>query len=337
MTADKKRIKQNLSWVSVWLCMVFTCLCLSACGGQADAPAALTEGESAALQENAPAAAPEDKSAASQQAASAALPEDGVYSVDFKTDSSMFHVSEACDGKGTLTVKDGEMTLHISLASKNIVNLYLGLAEDAKADGAEILMPTIDTVTYSDGMSEEVHGFDVPVPVLGEEFDLALLGTKGKWYDHKVSVSNPVPTTADKESRSQADSDTKAQNQTTDDTKSQEQTTKIRPSGLADGAYTIEVSLEGGSGKTGITSPSALTVESGIAVARIEWGSPNYDYMVVDGERYEPMNTEGNSVFEIPIEAFDEPITVIADTIAMSKPHEIEYTLTFDGETLSRE
>jgi cobalamin biosynthesis Co2+ chelatase CbiK len=118
---------------------------------------------------------------------------DGTYTVDFDTDSSMFHVNEALDGKGTLTVKDGEMTIHISLTSKNILNLYLGLAEDAQKDGANLLEPTEDTVKYSDGTTEVVNGFDVPVPVLGEEFDLALVGTKGTWYDHKVSVSNPVP------------------------------------------------------------------------------------------------------------------------------------------------
>lgn len=123
-----------------------------------------------------------------------AVLKDGVYTADFDTDSSMFHVSEACDGKGTLTVKDGEMVIHVSLASQNIVNLFPGLAEDAQKEGAELLEPTIDTVTYSDGMSEEVNGFDVPVPALDEEFDLALLGKKGTWYDHKVSVSNPEKT-----------------------------------------------------------------------------------------------------------------------------------------------
>ena len=122
----------------------------------------------------------------------AAIP-DGTYMADFDTDSSMFSVSEACDGKGILTVKNGEMTIHISLKSKKIVNLYPGLAEDAQKDGAELLMPTVDTVTFSDGVTEEVYGFDVPVPVLEEEFDLALVGTKGKWYDHKVKVSNPKP------------------------------------------------------------------------------------------------------------------------------------------------
>ena len=118
--------------------------------------------------------------------------EDGVYTADFDTDSSMFTVNEACEGTGTLTVKDGQMVIHVSLRSKNIVNLFPGLAEDAQKEGAELLNPTTDTVTYSDGSTEEVYGFDIPVPALDEEFDVALIGTKGVWYDHKVSVSNPV-------------------------------------------------------------------------------------------------------------------------------------------------
>ena len=104
---------------------------------------------------------------------------DGTYTADFNTDSSMFHVNEAYDGKGILTVENGQMTIHVSMPSKNIVNLYLGSAEDAQKDGAELIQPVTDTVTYSDGTTEEVNGFDVPVPVIDEEFDLALIGKKG--------------------------------------------------------------------------------------------------------------------------------------------------------------
>ena len=124
--------------------------------------------------------------------ASAPIP-DGVYTVDFKTDSSMFHVNEAYKGKGTLTVKNGQMTIHVTLVSKSILNLFPGTAEDAQKSGAKLLEPTLDKVKYSDGTEEEVYGFDIPVPYLDEEFDCALVGTKGKWYDHKVSVSNPEP------------------------------------------------------------------------------------------------------------------------------------------------
>ena len=232
--------------------------------------------------------------------------EDGVYIADFNTDSSMFHVNEACDGKGTLTVKDGEMTIHVSLTSKKILNLYYGLAADAVKEGAQLLDPTTDSVTYSDGMTEEVYGFDIPVPALDEEFDVALIGTKGTWYDHKVSVSNPEP----KE----------------DDIKSTVD--------LEDGTYTAEVTLEGGSGRASIESPATLTVKDGKVTASIVWSSPNYDYMLVNDEKYLPVNTEGNSAFEIPVAAFDTALDVIADTVAMSKPHEIEYTLTFDSSTI---
>jgi len=118
---------------------------------------------------------------------------DGTYTVDFKTDGSMFHVNDTCEGKGTLTVKDGQMTVHITMPSKNIVNLFPGKAEDAQKDGAELIQPTLDSVTYPDGLTEEVNGFDLPVPVLDQEFDCAIVGTKGKWYDHRVIVSNPEP------------------------------------------------------------------------------------------------------------------------------------------------
>lgn len=236
---------------------------------------------------------------------------DGVYTADFSTDSSMFHVSEACDGKGTLTVKDGVMTIHISLGSKKILNLYPGLAEDAAKDGAVLLEPTTDTVTYSDGMTEEVYGFDVPVPAIGEEFDLALIGTKGKWYDHKVKVSDPVA----EDSREDANG-------------------SFDMSALADGSYTIELTMEGGSGRASIQSPAQLAIADGAATATLEWSSPNYDYMLVNGEKYLPVNTEGNSVFEVPVEALDAPLTMIGDTVAMSTPHEVEYTVTFHSETL---
>lgn len=96
-----------------------------------------------------------------------------------------------------------------------------------------------------------------------------------------------------------------------------------------DGTYQMEVELLGGSGRASVTSPAKVEIKDGKAVATLEWSSPNYDYMVVDGEKYLPVNTEGNSVFRIPVEAFDRDITVIADTVAMSTPHEIEYTLNF--------
>ena len=174
---------------------------------------------------------------------------DGVYTADFSTDSSMFHVNEACKGKGTLTVENGQMTIHISLPSKSILNLFCGTAEDARKDGAALLQPTTDTVTNSDGLSEEVNGFDIPVPALDEEIAVAINGTKGKWYDHKVSVTNAV-----------LKEDAAAPAET-----------------LADGTYTIAVTLEGGSGKANFQSPCTLTGADGKMTATIAWSSPNND------------------------------------------------------------
>ena len=289
------------------------CLLLGGCGaGQAaDATSAestfAAQESTAAQAESAEAIAGTTEAAATETAQNEAQLPDGVYTAEFSTDSSMFHVSEACDGKGTLTVKDGVMTIHISLGSKKILNLYPGLAEDAAKDGAVLLEPTTDTVTYSDGMTEEVYGFDVPVPVIGEEFDLALIGTKGKWYDHKVKVSDPVA-------------------EGTTDT--------FDLSAVEDDSYTIELTMEGGSGRASIQSPAQITVTDGAATATLEWSSPNYDYMLVNSEKYLPVNTEGNSVFEVPVEALDVPLTMIGDTVAMSTPHEVEYTVTFHSETL---
>ena len=289
------------------------CLLLGGCGAGQAADATSAESTVAAQESTVtPTESTEATETVSTETAQseAQIPE-GVDTAEFSTDSSMFHVSEACDGKGTLTVKDGVMTIHISLGSKKILNLYPGLAEDAAKDGAVLLEPTTDTVTYSDGMTEEVYGFDVPVPVIGEEFDLALIGTKGKWYDHKVKVSDPVAA----DSREAANG-------------------SFAMSTLTDGSYTIELTMEGGSGRASIQSPAQLAVADGAATATLEWSSPNYDYMLVNGEKYLPVNTEGNSVFEVPVEALDAPLTMIGDTVAMSTPHEVEYTVTFHSETL---
>ena len=119
---------------------------------------------------------------------------DGVYTVDVDTGSNMFHVNEAMDGKGTLTVANGEMTVHITLASKSIVNAFYGTAEEAQADGAKLIEPTVDGVTYDDGITDEAYGFDSPVPAIGEPFDVSIIGTHGNWYTHPMTVTNPVKT-----------------------------------------------------------------------------------------------------------------------------------------------
>ena len=194
-------------------------LLLAGCGASESAAASGSTSEAVSTVETAPA---ESESESEAPAAEAALPDD-IYTADFNTDSSMFHVNEACNGKGTLTVENGEMTMHVSLQSQKIVNLYLGMAADAPDHEDEWLQPTIDTVTYSDGTSDEVYGFDIPVAAVDTDFQLAILGTKGTWYDHVVSVSNAVPA---------VDGGDAAAAEVP-----------------ADGTYTCAITLEGGSGR----------------------------------------------------------------------------------------
>ena len=278
----------SLLSLCIALCMMFMTACAGSSGG--------TDG-----------GASEEGSGDSSESAEAAVNEwglaDGTYVVDVSTSHAMFHINEANHGKGILTVANGEMTVHISLTSQKIVNVFYGKKEDAKKEGADLIEPTVDTVTYDDGMSDEVFGFDIPVPALDEPFAVAIIGTHGNWYDHELVVSNPVPGD------------------------------NIRdvvgwPVTLDDGEYQADVVLEGGSGKASIESPAKLVVRDGEATLTVTWSSEYYDYMLVDDVRYEPVNTEGNSVFEIPVSVLGAPFPVIGDTTAMSEPHEIEYTIT---------
>lgn len=287
--------------ITAFLLAALLLMALAACGQTAPAETTAAPETTETVAET---GAETTEKAADPETTEAVCPlEDGVYTAEFDTDSSMFHANETCDGKGTLTVQDGKMTIHVSLASRSIVNLFPGIAEDAKKEGAELLQPTEDEVTYSDGLTETVYGFDIPVPYLDQEFDLALIGKKGVWYDHKVSVSNPEP--------------------------------KVTPvSDLADGSYAVYGTLEGGTGKTTLVNPTQLTVTNGQGVATVVLSSSKYDYMIVDGVKYEPVTTEGGSTFEIPVTCLDVKIPVVADTVAMSEPHEIEYTILLDSATL---
>lgn len=285
-------------FVSLSVASLMLAAALTGCGASSSTTSSAASSEAAS---SVAASSEVSSEAASSEVETASLP-DGIYTAEFDTDSSMVHANEACDGKGTLTVENGKMTFHVSLASKKIVNLYVGMAADAEANKADWLLPTTDTVTYSDGTSEEVYGYDIPVTAVDEDFQLAILGTKGKWYDHTVSVRNAEPKTEEAAETP------------------------------ADGEYNVNVVLEGGSGRATVDSPASLTVADCKMTATIVWSSPNYDYMIVDGEKYLPTNTEGNSTFEIPVAALGTPLSVTADTVAMSTPHEIEYTLTFTME-----
>lgn len=202
-------------FVSLSVASLMLAAVLTGCGGASSTASSAASSEAASAV----------SAAAASESTEAALP-DGVYTAEFDTDSGMFHANEACNGMGTLTVESGQMTFHVSLSSKKIVNLYVGMAADAEANKEDWLLPTTDTVTYSDGTSEEVYGYDIPVAAVDQDFQLALLGTKGKWYDHTVSIRNAQP-------KAEEAAETPA-----------------------DGEYSVNVTLEGGSGRATAVSKS---------------------------------------------------------------------------------
>ena len=172
-----------------------------------------------------------------------------------------------------------------ALTTSNSVPKADNITTQVRTDGI-VSIDVLDHVTYSDGTSDEVYGFDIPVAAVDADFQLAILGTKGTWYDHTVSVSDAEPAAED--------------------------AAAAAVEVPADGSYTCAVTLEGGSGRATVESPAALTVADGIMTATIVWSSPNYDYMLVDGEKYLPVNTDGNSTFEIPVAALDTALAVTA-------------------------
>lgn len=224
---------------------------------------------------------------------------DGTYTIKVDSSSSMFNVTDC-----QLTVADGKMTAVMTMGGTGYQYLFMGKGADAEESG---YIPFEET---SDG----ANTFTVPVESLNTEIDCSAFSKKKEeWYDRTlVFRADSLPAEAFKNAPSSASSD------------------------IEDGEYTVEVTLEGGSGKSSVESPAKLTVENGKAFAEIVWNSPNYDYMIVDGEKVLPFNTDGNSSFKIPVSEFDSKIDVKADTTAMSEPHEIEYTLYFNSESITK-
>jgi len=223
---------------------------------------------------------------------------DGVYDIKVDSSSSMFSITEC-----SLEVSKGKMNAVMTMGGKGYLYVFMGKGENA-SDESEY----IPFEENSDG----IHNFKVPVESLDTAIECSAYSKKKeKWYDRTlVFRSDSLPAKAFKNMNT------------------------AESLGLKDGEYTVDVEIEGGSGKANINSPAKLIVESGQAYAEIVWSSSNYDYMIVDDEKFEPINTESNSAFKIPVSAFDRKITVSADTTAMSTPHEIEYTLYFDSESI---
>lgn len=228
---------------------------------------------------------------------------DGTYSVAVKSSSKMFDIT-ACE----LTVEGGKMTATMHMGGKGYLYVYMGTGEQAAAADEADYIPFTE---QADG----THSFTVPVDALDEGIDCAAFSKKKeKWYDRTIlfrADSLPMDAFADGVV-------------TTPDSLS-----------LADGTYTADVALAGGSGRASVQSPAELTVKDGKVTAKIVWSSKNYDYMKVNDEKYDAVIENEHSTFEIPVAGFDWAMPVVADTTAMSEPHEIEYTLRFDSASIA--
>ena len=141
------------------------------------------------------------------------------------------------------------------------------------------------------------------------------------------TVTEENAQTAEENVQGTADQDGTEESMTGNDAAEQAGSTEV--SVPEDGEYTVEVTLEGGSGKATVDSQAKVTVKDGVAYATITWSSTHYDYMIVNGEKYLNENEGGNSTFTFPIDGIPCRMDVIGDTTAMSTPHEIDYTLTF--------
>ncbi len=224
---------------------------------------------------------------------------DGTYEISVESSSSMFKI-EKCE----LTVADGKMTAVMTMGGTGYRYIVMkGAEEAAEADESEYIYPEED--------SEGKHTYTVEVEALDKAVKCAAFSDKKeKWYDRTLVFSaSGIPVDAFKEGVLKLPGDL----------------------GLADGTYSVDVALSGGTGKASVDSPAEITISGDSCTAKITWSSEHYDYMIVNGEKYLTVNTEGNSQFEIPVSFFDRPMPVIADTTAMSEPHEISYTLLFDS------
>ena len=225
---------------------------------------------------------------------------DGEYDVAFKCSSSMFRIESAL-----LKVADGKMKVALTMGSRTFLHVYPGSAEEAASKES-----WIEPVENENGAMT----FTIPVEALDAAVPCAAYSrNKELWYDRSLLFrADSLPMTAFRDGFF----------------------TTAESMGLEDGRYMVAVTLSGGSGRAKIQNPTALYVEDGVCTAVIGWSSKNYDYMKVEGEKLLPVPNEDNAAFRIPVLYFDRPMPVIADTVAMSEPHEISYTLLFDASSL---
>lgn len=256
--------------------------------------------------------------------------EDGVYPVRVLSGDEAAQEIQA-----ELTVRDGEMEAEVTFSGTDFVRVFCGSAEEAwDADMSEYLEPETG--------ENQSQICTLPVQALDKELSYAaFLDSANDWADIPlVFDASSLPAEALKLSLPDYDKieavlTAYEENEDENEAKAEAQKPFDPVSvDMEDGEYSIQVDLFGGSGKAYVSSPALLTVRAGKAYARLEWSSENYDYMIVGGEKYLPVNEEGNSVFEIPIALMDSDMYVIADTTAMGAPHEVNYVLVFYSDTI---
>lgn len=230
---------------------------------------------------------------------------DGVYSVAVDSSSPMFNII-ACD----LTVRDGAMTAVMTMSGTGYRMVFPGSGQEAAQADESAYIPYVET-------AEGLHTFTVPVEALDMGIDCAAFSDrKEMWYDRTlVFRADSLPLDAFAEGV----------------------VTTPESLGLADGEYWVDVTLTGGSGRASVASPAALHVQDGQYTVTLVWGSDNYDYMLVEGQRYDAVIVDEASTFVIPVTCFDWKMPVVADTVAMSVPHEVSYALVFDAASIAPE
>ena len=254
----------------------------------------------------------------------------GTYSVEVESSSSMFKVVKA-----ELTVKDGAMTAELTLSGTGYGKLFMGTAEEAESAADS------ETIPYKED-ADGAYTYTVPVRALDEPIDCAAYSIRKEiWYDRQLTFKSDSVSSAEDSSNEETSTEDASVGSSDEGEKENGSSGKsgkpVDASKLKNGNYTIEVTLEGGSGKSTVQSPASLQIKKGKMTAQIVWDSPNYDYMKVNDKKYLPVNNGDKvSIFEIPVKALDEKLDVIGDTVAMSKPHEVEYTLTFHSSTIKK-
>ena len=277
--------------------------------------------------------------------------EDGTYDVTVESSSRFFRIHD-----GSLTVKNGEMSVRIRLDSASYELVYAGSGAEAAA------APASDYLTVSED-DEGWSVFEMPVTSLDAAFPLPDYEAIRKAFeaegvDPPALADSSGPSEAEQTAASGSEGAADGQagglsggtDSRTGALSGEAQTGgtaswKTASSGSSepepvemetypDGSYSVEVSLTGGSGRVSVSSPALLTVKNGLVYATLVWSSSYYDYMRIGGERYDNENDGGASTFTIPVTAFDEPVAVTADTTAMGDPVEIRYQICFYYDTI---